>query len=143
MSTTPHVYIIDEAGVQIGSAIDLDSAVALAAAAYSRDGKDVSVSDELGVQAVMGTFGKPRLDRLKPATVGMSDPALQLLLIGNAFDDGAVIVFDGADLPTTWLGPSLVSTPLQPATMTPATVSVFVRNPDGTTSNTLTFTITV
>jgi hypothetical protein len=142
VSTTPHIYVIDEAGEQSGSAVDLESAVALAAAAYCRDGKDVSVSDESGVQAVMGNFGKPRLDRLQPKTVQVGEPARPLLLVGNGFDNGAVIVFDGADVATLWNGPNLVSMSLQPSSAAPAAVPVFVRNPDGTTSNILTFNFT-
>ena len=80
---------------------------------------------------------------LDPALARVGDPATTLRVRGTGFVDGAVIVFNGGDEPTTFVAASEVTTIVDPTTAVVAVaVPVTVRNPDGTVADPLYFTFT-
>jgi hypothetical protein len=85
----------------------------------------------------------PVLTGLAPATASITDPDFEGHLHGTGFVDGSVIVWNNADEPTRFVDETDIWTTVVPSVVTsPTTVEVYVRNPDGQTSDVLTFTWT-
>jgi hypothetical protein len=72
--------------------------------------------------------------------VGAAD--LTLHAIGTNFSPGAVIVFDGANYPTTRVSATELTTTVRPTTATAGAKPVRVRNPDGGITTPVNFTFT-
>ena len=84
----------------------------------------------------------PTISLLNPASATAGAPDTALAVTGTNFVDGAVVVFGGTDLATTWGSATGVSATIPAALLAAAgTPSVTVRNPDDEVSNALTFTI--
>jgi hypothetical protein len=82
----------------------------------------------------------PWIDRLEPASALLSDADLTLHVHGRNFAAGCVIVWNGGDEPTTVVGPTELTTGVQPSTATgPRSVWVQVRNAQGVLSNAVPF----
>jgi hypothetical protein len=91
---------------------------------------------------------EPRIDSLHPETTvaGISFQVHQdhstLAVLGANFVSGAVVLFDGQAVPTTFGESGFLSAAVHHTLLsTPGTVSVHVRNPDGRLSNKLFFRI--
>ena len=70
--------------------------------------------------------------------VNAGDPAFVLTVRGQEFADGAVVQWEGADRPTTFVSSSQLTIPVDAADVaTGRIVPITVRNPDGGVSNTV------
>lgn len=75
------------------------------------------------------------------AEIGSAD--LTLHVVGNLFEDGAVIVFNGGDEVTTFVSATELTTGVKPSTATVAgAFPVVVRNPGGELTEAAFFTFT-
>lgn len=84
----------------------------------------------------------PSLGSLAPASARVGDPEFTLTMMGSLFVDGAILIWDGSERPTTFIGMSQISAAIGTADLTSSrTVQVTVRNPGSTASNPLYFTI--
>jgi PKD repeat protein len=83
----------------------------------------------------------PVLSALVPDTATLTDEDFEGHVHGTGFIDGAVIVWNGGDEPTRFVDETDLWTTVVPSAVTsPTTIEVYVRNPDGQRSNSLTFT---
>jgi hypothetical protein len=90
-----------------------------------------------------GTPLAPVVTALDPATTEIGAPTFTIHVRGTGFIAGAVIVFADHDEPTTWLGPTDLTTDVNMSVWHGAdTVAVAVRNADGVLSNAQPFTFT-
>jgi hypothetical protein len=101
--------------------------------------------DEYGLRKVeyLAHPDPPVLDVLEPSEALVGTEWVTMICRGDNFAPGAVIVFNNSDEPTQWVSPQEISTGIEPSTASgPATVPVYVRNPDGEQSDPLDFTFT-
>lgn len=84
----------------------------------------------------------PDLGSLIPPSSFVGEAALSLTVTGGPFEDGSVVLWNGAARPTTFLGPDELSAAIGAADLAGARiVAVAVRNPNGGVSNALEFAI--
>jgi hypothetical protein len=84
----------------------------------------------------------PPITSLSPDSAAAGDPGFLLSVLGSVFVDGAVVRWDGGDLPTTYVNSSELDANISAADLAAGkTVQVTVRNPNGGISNALDFTI--
>lgn len=86
----------------------------------------------------------PFLKGLRPDTITAGSNSFTLRVDGGSFQDGANILFDGTPLPSPRVyrkGKSILAELGASAIATAGTHTVQVRNPDGQTSTTATFTV--
>lgn len=82
------------------------------------------------------------LSSLSPSSAPVGGPGLTLTVNGSDFRSGAVVVWDGSDLATSFVNGSRVTAAVPAANLAAGkTVQVTVRNPDGGVSNPLEFTV--
>jgi hypothetical protein len=84
----------------------------------------------------------PELTSIDPDTAAVGDPDVTLHCYGTSFAEGAVVVFDGGDQPTTFVSEGEVTTIVDPAAATEGSVLVCVRNLDDRETEDLSFTFT-
>lgn len=90
-----------------------------------------------------GNTPVPNITSINPTTAAIGDPTFTLHVVGERFDDGAQIVFAGQVEPTTRVSESELTTGVNMDTwFGPDEIPVTVQNPNGTMSNTMTFTFT-
>ena len=83
------------------------------------------------------------LGSIVPTEAEMGSADLTLHVHGSAFEDGAVIVFNGGDEATTFVSTTELTTTVKPSLAAVAgAVPVTVRNAGGAVSNELSFTFT-
>ena len=96
---------------------------------------------------IVGTLSGPEvfdvvLTSLQPSSAMAGDPAFVLTVQGADIADGAVVMWDGSDRPTTYVSSSRVDAQIAAADLADGkNVQVTIRNPGGEISNALTFTI--
>lgn len=144
----------DEAGW--GIAIDGATNAYIVGTTFSRDpsfpvlvGPDLTANgaypnDEEAFVAKLSAFGipAPSLSSISPAGATAGDPALAVSIGGTGFESGAVVMWDGLDLATTFLSDHELSAEVgADLLLTDGIVSVAVRNPNGGVSNTVVFTV--
>ena len=85
----------------------------------------------------------PAVSTLTPNTTAAGSPAFTLTIDGSGFVSGAAVLWNGAPRTTTFASATRVTAAI-PATDVAAagSAAVTVRNPDGQTSNALSFTVT-
>src|SRR5439155_21966288 len=84
----------------------------------------------------------PTLTSLTPSTTTAGSAAFTLTADGNNFVSGATVLWNGAARTTTFVSATLLTASTPAADIAAAgSASVSVRNPDGQTSGTQTFTI--
>ena len=85
----------------------------------------------------------PTLIGLVPNTCALGEADFTVSVQGTGFDAESVIVWGGADEPTTFVSETEVTTLVKPSVVTaPTTLPVLVRNGLGEESNALDFTWT-
>ena len=86
----------------------------------------------------------PTLTSLSPNSAAPGGPAFTLTVYGSGFVNGAIVEWNGSPLSTNSLGSPTQVTASVPAYLiaSSGTANVTVVNPNGTSSNTITFTIT-
>ena len=84
----------------------------------------------------------PLLVYIFPESSGTTGTAFTFYCNGARFAAGSTIVWGGADKPTTLQGANTVSTDIDPVTLAPGTVEVYVRNADAQVSETFYFEVT-
>lgn len=106
---------------------------------YAINVRNSSSSMSVPVILTVTSPGTPQITSAGPITVG----ATSLLVNGSSFVPLSVVQINGADRITTFLGGGQLSAQLETGDAAgPGTFSVRVRNPDGTTSNSVTVTVT-
>lgn len=84
----------------------------------------------------------PTLSGITPASIAAGSAAFTLAALGQNFQNGAVILFNGAPLTTAYLGPTQLTAQLSAVLIqAPGTALIQVRNPDGQLSATATLAI--
>ncbi len=86
----------------------------------------------------------PFLKGLRPDIIAAGSDSFTLRVEGNSFQDGAQILFDGTPLPSPRVfrkGRTILAELAAAAIATAGTHTVQIRNPDGQTSATATFTV--
>ena len=84
----------------------------------------------------------PHLTSLSPAKVTRGGAGFNLVVAGNDFVDGAIVMWDGTDRPTAFISSSEVNAVIGVDDLAAVkTVQVTVRNPDGGVSNILEITV--
>jgi hypothetical protein len=79
---------------------------------------------------------------LQPPSTTVGSPDFTIRVLGQEFDAGTVILWNGSEEPTTWVSSNEVTTGVNMATVSvPSTVEIAVRAGDGTVSNTMLFAI--
>ena len=90
----------------------------------------------------MTVVNAPVINSLDPAVVTARAPDFTMLIEGTGFITGAVVKWNGAALPTTFLGHTALAAQVTAARVSKAAqITVVVVNPDGTTSNQRSFTV--
>jgi hypothetical protein len=85
----------------------------------------------------------PTLTSLSPNTVALGQPDFDIHVMGTGFAEGAVIVWNGGDEPTTRVSETELTTGVNMATAQNAvTLPVLVRNPDDQITEPMDFTFT-
>ena len=83
----------------------------------------------------------PVLAAIDPETAAITGPEFTLTATGSDFEDISVIAFDGADVATTFVDASTLTTEVDPALYIAGDVAVTVRTgPSVSAASTLTFT---
>lgn len=84
------------------------------------------------------------LASISPTTAISGGPAFTLTANGSAFVSGSAILWNGSPLPTTFLSSTQLTTSV-PSTLitTPATISIAIQAPGGSTTNSVSFVITL
>lgn len=78
------------------------------------------------------TLPPPVLNSINPSAAPLGGVDVTMNVNGSKFVDGAVIVFNGGDEPTTFKSVNQLSTVVKPSLATvEISVPVWVRNPDG------------
>ncbi len=96
---------------------------------------------------IAGAIGGPEvfdlfLISLSPSSAMAGDPAFTLSVTGTDFIDGAVVMWDGSDRPTTFVDSSLVEAEIGTDDLADGgTFQVSVRLPGGAVSNAMEFTV--
>ena len=101
-------------------------------------------NDEEAFVAKLSAFSipAPSASSISPAGITAGDPALTVSVGGTAFESGAVVMWDGRDLPTTFVSAGELSAEVgADLLLADGIVSVAVRNPNGGVSNTVVFTV--
>jgi hypothetical protein len=86
----------------------------------------------------------PRIDHLEPLSATVGGPAFVLTIDGEHLQDGAVLRWDGVELPTTFVGSTQVTASIGADRLASAGVAeITIRNPgsDPLVSNPLAFTV--
>ena len=84
----------------------------------------------------------PALTSLLPDGASAGDPSFLLTVVGSGFVDGAAVLWDGTDRPTTFVSASEVDATIDASDLAAGkTVQVTVRNPGGGISNALAFSV--
>lgn len=100
------------------------------------DGKTTNAQDFIVNNPV------PSLSALEPPSARAGDPGLTLVVTGDGFVDGTVVIWDGADRPTAFISRSEVRATIEPGDLAlKKVISVSARNPGSGTSNALEFSI--
>jgi uncharacterized protein (TIGR03437 family) len=87
------------------------------------------------------TVGPP-LSSLSPSSVAAGAPSFTLTVNGSGFVSGATVQWNGLPLLSNYVSGNQVTANVDASLIvSQGSVSISVRNPDGTTSNTLSFTI--
>ncbi len=81
------------------------------------------------------------LSSLRPSSVAAGAPAFTLTVNGSGFLSGATLLWNGSPLFANFSGNQVTAYVTANLIASQGSVSISVRNPDGTTSNTLSFTI--
>jgi len=76
----------------------------------------------------------PVISAVVPEDVIVGSADIDLQVTGTGFVDGSVIAFDGANVATTFVSATELTTPISPALAPPGLVEVIVKNPDGQNS---------
>ena len=84
----------------------------------------------------------PEITGIDPDTAAVGDPDVTLHCYGTSFAEGAVVVFDGDDVPSTFVSEGEVTAVISPSTATEGSVLVCVRNLDDRETEDLSFTFT-
>ena len=85
----------------------------------------------------------PNVTSINPTTAVLGDESFLLHVLGENFDTGAQIVWNGSVEPTTAVGTGELTTTVNMETAQVAVdIPVSVQNPNGTMSNTMTFSLT-
>lgn len=85
----------------------------------------------------------PVVSTLEPLTASITDANFEGHIRGTGFTEDTVIVWNGADEPTTFVDSTDVWTTVVPSVVTaPTVLDVYVRNADGQVSNIVPFTWT-
>ncbi len=89
------------------------------------------------------TGAGPTITSLTPNTAPLGSPAIPLTVKGTNFQNGALIVWNGAQLTTTFVDPTTLTATI-PATLLTAAGAfpVIVRNPDNLSSSPVNFQVT-
>lgn len=83
---------------------------------------------------------KPSVLDLGPGYAVAQSPApFTLYVSGQNFTQGSVISFDGAPVPTKFMGSTLLAAEIDGSAQTVGSVAVLVTNPDAAVSNTVQF----
>jgi hypothetical protein len=91
----------------------------------------------------LSTDTPPDLVQLLPASVGEGADGLSLSISGSGFKPGARLLFGADSLPVVFENATRLTAAVPPALIDrQGSISVAVRNPDGGTSNSMTFTVT-
>ena len=85
--------------------------------------------------------GGPSLSSLSPNSVAAGAPAFTLTVNGSGFLSGATLQWNGSPLFANFSGNQVTAYVAASLIASQGSVTISVRNPDGTTSNTLSFTI--
>jgi len=107
----------------------------------------ISVQDSLGnvspTQSLsISIVAPPSVTSLSPATVTAGNSAITLTVNGGGFISGAIVVFNGTGLTTTFVNPAQLTAAVPAGLLaTPHSVSVVVVNPGAITSNSSAFTV--
>lgn len=117
-----------------------------------REVLDVACSDsrfaEKAYTAILLTLTKgitipPAIASLTPSSAEIGDPNFLLHVHGTGFKNTDTIVFAGVDEPTTFVGPTELTTGVDMSVwLGPDELPVYVRSAEGVMSNSRTFTFT-
>jgi C1A family cysteine protease len=109
---------------------------------YFEDGRGESAKAPLaGATSGPAVYGH-MLSTLMPSNAATGDPAFVLTVNGSDLANGAVVTWDGADRPTTFVSSSRVDAAIPAGDLTVGkSVPVVVRSAAGILSNVLTFTV--
>lgn len=84
----------------------------------------------------------PTLTSINPASVAAGGPTFTLNVTGTGFQSGAVVTFNGTDLPTSFGGATALTASVTSVQISsPGSVTIRVRNPDSQISNTNTLQV--
>jgi hypothetical protein len=140
----------------MGIAVDGAGNAYIAGTTFSREptfpalvGPDVTANgawpnDEEAFVAKISAFDipAPAAGSVSPASATAGDPPLAMSIGGTGFERGAVVMWDGRDLPTTFLsGQELRAEVGADVLQIVGIVAVTVRNPNGGVSNAVPFTV--
>ncbi|HEY2994770.1 MAG TPA: PA14 domain-containing protein [Methylomirabilota bacterium] len=150
------LYIGTDAGVLVSTDGGATWAVEITGfAAVSTNALSITAMN--GVQTLFAfTFGRgawrvatgsaapgPRITALTPSSGAAGGPGFTLTVTGSGFVSGSTVNWNGASRPRTFLSATQLTASIAAGDIAAAgSVPVTVRNPDGSTSNTATFTIT-
>ena len=95
----------------------------------------------VGVHDQWKSIGESSLSSLSPNSVAAGAPAFTLTVNGSGFLSGATLLWNGSPLFANFSGNQVTAYVAANLIASQGSVSISVRNPDGTTSNTLSFTI--
>ncbi len=85
----------------------------------------------------------PAINAVTPSNVAAGIPGFFMTVAGAGFQPQAVVYFNGSAIQTTYVTSSLlnVQVPASPALSIPGPIQLYVKNPDGGTSNAATLTV--
>jgi hypothetical protein len=139
-----------------GIAVDGEGNAYIAGTTFSRDpsfpvlvGPDLTANgawpnDEEAFVAKLSAFDIPAASTssVSPASATAGDPALAVSVGGTDFEPGSVVMWDGSDLPTTFLSDQGLRAEVGADILQiVGIVAVTVRNPNGGVSNAVLFTV--
>jgi hypothetical protein len=103
-----------------------------------------SVSNALTFTINQQTSGTPTITSLSPNSTTPGGPAFTLTVYGSGFVNGAVVLWNGSPLSTTFQGSTTQLTASVPASLAviAGTASITVVNPSGMSSNSIGFPVT-
>lgn len=90
-----------------------------------------------------GSVVVPKVTSLTPNSAEVGDPSFLLHVHGTGFTSGSIIMFNGGEEPTTFVGPTELTTQVDMTTVAgPAVVPVAVLSTDGVLSDSMNFAFT-
>ena len=93
-------------------------------------------------QGLASRYPGARRDLVSPSSCTAGDAALSVAVAGEDFEPGAVVMWDGRDLPTTFLNDRALTAEVGADDLAGAGIAaVTVRNPNGGVSNAMEFTV--